>query len=73
MFNPIDPSLKLAQRNILGYAVNCDPSEFNGTVLYTLLTLYVGSPAVLRRISDLSRVSLAFPRVNCFVSLLTIS
>ena len=45
----------------------------SGTVPYTLLTLYVGSPEVFKRISDLSRVSLALPRTNCFVSLLTIS
>ena len=73
MFNPIDPSLKLAQRNTLGYEVNSAPSELRGTVPYTLLTLYVGNPEVFKRISDLLSVSLALPSVRYFVSLLTIS
>ena len=73
MFNPIDPSLKLEQRNIFGYAVNWAPSVLRGTVPYTLLTLYVGNPEVFKRISDLSRVSLALDIGRYFVSLLTIS
>ena len=32
LFNPIDPSLKLAQRNTFGYEVNWAPSELRGTV-----------------------------------------
>ena len=73
LFKPIEPSLKLEQRNTFGYEVKSDPSALSGTVPYVLLTLYVGNPPDFKRISDLLSVSLALPSVKYFVSLLTIS
>ena len=39
LLSPIEPSLKLAHKNILGYEVKSDPSAFSGTVPKVLLTL----------------------------------
>ena len=70
---PNEPSLNAEDRKRFGYAVRSAPSAFKGTEPNVLVILYVGRPLVFKRISSLSRVSLALLTGTYLVSLFTIS